>query len=684
MKSSAILILLLLLSVNLMAQKTDSIASKVDLNEIVVTARKTISKGDHELIFMSDKNRSFGTNALDAVSSLAQFKTDINASNLLSADRKSIYVLINGVPATPNELRSYKGDDIKCVEYYPVAPAQYMTITSGPVANIILKNRIDRFVSVDISTSNSVNTGFGTNQLGLTFADSLNQVKVNYIIDYRHIGDKSQSSVYNYPEPHVYEGENNVYEGCFQYLQTAYQRSWGKHLFNIELNYTHDGDKQKEPTTARYKSEGKYITAYNNSLLNNRLQSFVADLYYKCKFSDKQSLAFNLVNTYSYSTVDNQIEQDGIQSTSSFFSNHVESLIGNIAYELSLWGVKWSIGERSEYKKNRQHYLNDIYQSSSISNFAYLGLHKRFGRVTVYPTVGVNSIETKTEGNNIHNTIPYLRLYTDWWGKGKLEGGSVQMTTLVNTICPTSGQLLSSPTHLERQFVSIGNPQLKPYWNGSITLYLLYFGKNDNYINLSYAPSYSRRPFATTLYMKDGMAYSQPQEISDVVKHQMSLTGSWHPFPWLELAPYLEYYHTSYSTLQQHVCLPYFRYGGGITFPLKSWNLGIYANSPTKEAEGDLIEHGSAQYAAKLLYKYKKWSFGMEWHYSGHNEYTSGKVKDFNYKKTTEWKPLHSLVLLTATCYLSKGKKSEHDDKSLNNTNEDYGLTKDNSPTRPH
>ena len=56
----------------------------------------------------------------------------------------------------------------------------------------------------------------------------------------------------------------------------------------------------------------------------------------------------------------------------------------------------------------------------------------------------------------------------------------------------------------------------------------------------------------------------------------------------------------------------------------------------------------------------------MEWHYSGHNEYTSGKVKDFNYKKTTEWKPLHSLVLLTATCYLSKGKKSEHDDKSLN------------------
>lgn len=44
MKSSAILILLLSLSVNLMAQKTDSIASKVDLNEIVVTARNPYQK----------------------------------------------------------------------------------------------------------------------------------------------------------------------------------------------------------------------------------------------------------------------------------------------------------------------------------------------------------------------------------------------------------------------------------------------------------------------------------------------------------------------------------------------------------------------------------------------------------------------------------------------------------------
>lgn len=42
------------------------------------------------------------------------------------------------------------------------------------------------------------------------------------------------------------------------------------------------------------------------------------------------------------------------------------------------------------------------------------------------------------------------------------------------------------------------------------------------------------------------------------------------------------------------------------------------------------------------------------------------------------------MVLFTATCYLSKGKQKEHDDKSLYNTNEDYGLTKDNSPKKPH
>lgn len=35
------------------------------------------------------------------------------------------------VPSTAYDLRGYEGDDIKRVEYYAVAPPQYMSLTEG-------------------------------------------------------------------------------------------------------------------------------------------------------------------------------------------------------------------------------------------------------------------------------------------------------------------------------------------------------------------------------------------------------------------------------------------------------------------------------------------------------------------------------------------------------------------------
>lgn len=686
MRIISILLLMLSSSLVLKAQNKDSIDSKIDLQQVVVTAKKVVRKDDHEVIFLSDKNREFGNNALDAVSSLSHFKTDFNANSLLSADRKSVYILINGIPATANELRSYQAEDIKNVEYYPVPPAQYMTVTTGPVANIVLKKKVDSFVSADIYTNNAVNTGFGTNQLGLTYADSLNQVKLNYIIDYRDIHDLSQTSTYNYANQNEYIGKNNKYKGAMQIVEAMYQRNWKKQLFNFGLTLTKDLNKQNEPTAASIMDQGERMSVNSDNILKNKLYSIAANLFYKYSFSDKKSLAFNIVNTYSYSTLDNRIEENSANKVTTetvHFDNHINSLIGNLVYETSFWGAQWDMGDRAEYKKLNQHNLGNTESSSSTSNFLYLGMNKRLNRFRIHPTVGVNYVKTKTEERNTHNTIPYLRLYTDWWGEGKLEGFSVQMTTLVNTVSPTSAQLTQSPTYQERNLVSIGNPLLKPYWQGGITLYLLYFGKNDNYFNFSYAPSIAHHPFATTLYIQDGMAISQPQQISNVVKHNLSVTGSWHPFSWLEIAPYIEYYHTSYNTLVQHICLPYWRFGGGITFPMKHWEIGLYANSPTKEAEGDLIEHGSAQYAAKMQYKYRNWSFGLEYHYSGHNEYTIGTSKDFNYKKLMDWKPLHNLIQITASYSLSRGKQHEHEGKTLYNESDDYGFTKGNTTKKP-
>ena len=185
----AVLLVALNNSLSALSQEVIDTTKVVTLDEVVVKAERIIHKADHDVLYLSKDNRAFGTNALDAVSSLELFQTSINETTLKSWDRQEVYILINGVPSTAVDLRGYKGDDIKNVEYYSVAPPQYMSLTEGPVVNIVVKKRHDRSYSGYFNTSNAVNTGYGTNQVDLTYADSLNQVKIGYLLDYRNIGN---------------------------------------------------------------------------------------------------------------------------------------------------------------------------------------------------------------------------------------------------------------------------------------------------------------------------------------------------------------------------------------------------------------------------------------------------------------------------------------------------------------
>lgn len=160
----------------------------------------------------------------------------------------------------------------------------------------------------------------------------------------------------------------------------------------------------------------------------------------------------------------------------------------------------------------------------------------------------------------------------------------------------------------------------------------------------------------------------------------LNLFGSWYPVSWLEFSPYVEYYYSTLDTPSQDIRLSYFRTGCTITISRNSWALTLAANSPTKEVSGDLTMRGSAQFATTFQYKYKDWAFGAKWNYSAHNDYVEGKCKGFSYKEDKDWKPLHSMVRLTATWSFSKGKARRHQRKSLNNEYTDDGLTNDNTP----
>ena len=62
-------------SLSALSQEVIDTTKVVTLDEVVVKAERIIHKADHDVLYLSKDNRAFGTNALDAVSSLELFQT---------------------------------------------------------------------------------------------------------------------------------------------------------------------------------------------------------------------------------------------------------------------------------------------------------------------------------------------------------------------------------------------------------------------------------------------------------------------------------------------------------------------------------------------------------------------------------------------------------------------------------
>lgn len=662
-----------------------------NLDELIVSADRIVNKGDHQVLYLSDDNREFGTNALDAVSSLVLFQTSLNAVELKSFNQKNVYILINGVPSTAIELRSYKGSDIKKVEYYNEAPPQYMSLTDGPVVNIIVKKRHDRFYSGYFNTINSVNTGYGTNQIDLTYADSLNQIKVGYYIDYRNIRNIRNKTEFDYDDNRTseYTGKSH-YKGEYHNIRASYQRYVGKNLFNAKIySIISPGyDDENREGVINYADDMYTGKGVNN--LKSRSRSVALDLYYRYLSESGSMFVVNVVNTIgdSYSRALKTMKSDNVDNAGydynlvSEVKNDSYSLIANAFYVGPLWGGSMSIGSRYEYKMLDQISSGNKYRPYYHNEFLNAGGVWQLKAVSLVPTVGLSIIRQVSADVSQTSVLPYFRLYSDWWGKESLNGTSVQLTLNMRDRAPALNDVTESMTFIDPWYIAIGNRKLKSYWVSSAKLALCYFAPNSkNSVTFIASPAYSHNKQAYTIMNVEDKIYIRPGKIDDYFESEFYFNCSWWPFKWLELAPYFEYYISRFDTPSQNVRFNYFRWGGTITMAFKRFQLSLHINSPVKEYDGDLLSHGGFQCAAVAQYKIGNWSLGAMYNCTGRDKYKSVVLPGFRYREGEEWRSIYNLFRLTASYSFSIGRSRRHDVKMIDEKSTDNtGLGKFNKP----
>ena len=666
----------------------DSVMKEIQMKDFVVTGDNIISRGDHQILFLTKENRMFGTNALDAVSSLSLFYPQLNAKNLLSYDQKEILILINGVPSSAMDLRGFKGSDIKHVEYYNVPPPKYMALTSGPVANIVMKRRHDQLYTAYANTLNSFTTGYGTNQLNLAYTDSLNMVRVNYSNDYRNIHhiETTFEDAFGSASKTLYSGDRQKYMGFYNGVQVSYQRFQGPHLLNIKLGYDFDPRHQYNPTNLKEYIGNDVFSGHRDDTLSTRSNSYVVDLFYQLTLPKRRSLAFNVVNTFTHSRSDNMIYESFEGKGRDYYvanriRNRIYSLIANATYHSPFAGGSLSAGAWYSGAYMRQESGIAVYRPENHNLFLYSGIYWNVKTVNLYPSVGMQYIHQTSAARNRNYTAPYVRFYADWWPQKKLKGFTVQLTMQLQVENPSLSELTSSVTAKTYNFYTMGNPNLKQslYYNGKLAV--AYFKpQSQDYISLQYIPSYYNSTYVSVLSVEGNQAVLRPERTGSLFNNLWQLFARKQIGKWFSLNPYVTYNYKRYDTPSEAVRLSYLRYGGALIYNTPKMSIMASANSPVKDRRGDLTVKSSAQYSFSFIYKYKAWSVGMRWNYAGKGEITKGSIPGFQYREESTWKPMRNMFSLTATWSFSHGRSRQHPSKSLNNSYSDNGLTKFNEP----
>lgn len=106
------------------SEPIDSIASDTTtvLGEVYVSAPTIKTFANRMEIFMPERNRNYGTNALDAISSLPQFRKPIMGDQLTTPEGTPIFLLIDGKSASYNELMAVRPENIAKLVFYDPAP----------------------------------------------------------------------------------------------------------------------------------------------------------------------------------------------------------------------------------------------------------------------------------------------------------------------------------------------------------------------------------------------------------------------------------------------------------------------------------------------------------------------------------------------------------------------------------
>lgn len=642
------------------------------LSAVQVVSRAKGQQIDSRAFTFEQEVRKYSKSSQDLLRFIPDLRVDLAGGSITSISNGTVRLLINGIPASAQELQSIPAKAVKEVVYYDIPPARYSDY--GAVVDVIAPS-IENGIQFGLQGYGAFSTGYTYGYSYLNINKGRHQLRGSYNLNHRAYEDRQTEREYAF----VLNGER-------RHTHQSIQDKFGYTTHNPSLRYTyHEGKRQIlqvtfKPEIYKYYNDGLANMLYTRGSreeqrkvdihAKNRYWAPRFDTYYSLQLNDKQEVAATLGYSLYNTKAENQTHEKDLSGVSILndqmhLKNTTHSFSGEVAYRHRLGSIQWNTGYR--YKQSITDYNvsnlygDNQYTTKEAHHYAYTEWRGNIKSLSYLASLGLTHLSQNNAGTKHH-----LTLFTPSLTLSRVLGKEhrLRLRFMVTPYSPGASLVSDNRRYTVDGLIYRGNPDLHSSQKYTTRLYYNYTGKQFS-LNSQVAYMHTQSPLVVDYRLaSDGKNYEESYFNADRESSLFaSLQAEYKLFNGvLSLKGYIA---PQYTTLSWNgVKHSYLSIGNSIDLTLMT-KIGLFAYSvsiPTWRFASGSRSYSHEQHIILFRTGFKNWEFGLGFSVIGSPTIYKGQVRDglaVAYKYHTRIYDNKNMLLLGLGYKFSKGNKKE-------------------------
>ncbi len=659
------------------------------IDDVVVVGTNVTHYLDRTVYRVTNADRRTAVTGLDLTNKVPQVTLD-RINETVSSSDGAVTILVNGIAASAQELKTISPEEVGQIEYYDLPPIRYGG--GNAVLNIVTKEVRDGFYGgIDLKHAVPVrwlNDSFylrynrGRSQLTFRYYASWHKSDAQFVDDeYRYALNGTDYAQYLHTSGGYRSFYNDFNLKYTNQLQDKYvfQATFYPSLRNNENHY----DSQIE-----FLEGATGMQRYGNYRTESKIFNPTLDLYFWRQLGRKQELIMAITGNYFDSGLDTRSSEYDSADDRPVFEDFLTvdgrkySAIGQALYIKNFEKVAFSVGERFSYESNIAHttsWLSGDRQERTTRMNNYLAAEvsgKIKTRFSYRFSLGVIASRTVTAGNDswqwvfAPNVIAGYQISSSFI----VKAGFSQANT-----SPSIGMLDDRIAMITQNIVSRGNPSLKNGFRNSAFIGTGYTNKWLN-INVTCLYGYAKNPI-NYYYRQDGARYEY-MPVNDKssetcgINYALQLTPFENDILTIKLQGGVYYTNLNSGVLGRvgYLRIPLSYY---IQFAWKNLSAFYQGNIVTGNMVPPMIVYSDLGSGIGIIYKYRNFAFSLSCaNFLIRPESRSHTIDGSAVwrKSTGSQRDSYNRVMLGVSYNFGRGRVYNEAERHISNRDEDSGL----------